>query len=115
MCVLLCADDPKEQIAENLFGRSQDFKARRGSQIQTVEFPTTTIGSFPQTAGAHHQQVSLSSAAGCLMANAALGGSLECIRSTATTGLEVCSCHKVIDARMPMACSRSWLHIRRDL
>ena len=52
MCVLLCADDPKEQIAENLFGRSQDFKARRGSQIQTVEFPTTTIGSFPQTAGA---------------------------------------------------------------
>ena len=77
MCVLLCADDPKEQIAENLFGRSQEFKARRGSQIQTVEFPTTTIGSFPQTAGApRHQQVSLSSAAGCLMASAALGGSL---------------------------------------
>jgi len=47
----LCADDPKEQIEEKLFNRSQDFKARRGSQIQTVEFPTTTIGSFPQTTG----------------------------------------------------------------
>ena len=45
------ADDPKEQIAENLFNRSQEFKSRRGSQIKTVEFPTTTIGSFPQTAG----------------------------------------------------------------
>ncbi|CAK0780359.1 hypothetical protein CVIRNUC_005025 [Coccomyxa viridis] len=43
-------NDPKEQIAENLFNRSQEFKSRRGSQIKTVEFPTTTIGSFPQTA-----------------------------------------------------------------
>ena len=45
------ADDPKEQISEDLFNRSQEFKSRRGSQIQMVDFPTTTIGSFPQTAG----------------------------------------------------------------
>ena len=51
--VLWRADDPKEQIEESLFNRSQEFKARRESQIQTVDFPTTTIGSFPQTAGAH--------------------------------------------------------------
>lgn len=50
--MLRCADDPKEQIEEKLFNRSQEFKTRREAQIQTVEFPTTTIGSFPQTAGA---------------------------------------------------------------
>ena len=50
--MLWCADDPKEQIEEKLFHRSQEFKTRREAQIQTVEFPTTTIGSFPQTAGA---------------------------------------------------------------
>ncbi len=48
-----CADDPKEAIAENLFNRSEEFKARRSKQIQTPDFPTTTIGSFPQTPGAH--------------------------------------------------------------
>ncbi|CAL8468951.1 g8492 [Coccomyxa elongata] len=42
-------NDPKEAIAENLFNRSEDFKARRAKQIQTPDFPTTTIGSFPQT------------------------------------------------------------------
>lgn len=46
-----CVDDPKEAIAENLFNRSEDFKARRAKQIQTPDFPTTTIGSFPQTPG----------------------------------------------------------------
>lgn len=51
MCCVHCADDPKEAIAENLFNRSEDFKARRAKQIQTPDFPTTTIGSFPQTAG----------------------------------------------------------------
>ena len=50
--MLWYADDPKEKIEESLFNRSQEFKARRKSQIQTVDFPTTTIGSFPQTAGA---------------------------------------------------------------
>jgi hypothetical protein len=53
MCCVHCADDPKEAIAENLFNRSEDFKARRAKQIQTPDFPTTTIGSFPQTAGVH--------------------------------------------------------------
>lgn len=46
-----CADDPKEATAENLFNRSDDFEARRAKQIQTPNFPTTTIGSFPQTPG----------------------------------------------------------------
>ena len=50
---LCCADDPKEAIAENLFNRSEEFKARRAKQIQTPDFPTTTIGSFPQTPGNH--------------------------------------------------------------
>ena len=36
-----------------LFNRGEVFAKRRGSQIQTVDFPTTSIGSFPQTAGAH--------------------------------------------------------------
>ena len=48
------ADDPKEAIEEAKFSRSEPFKTRRAKQIQTVDFPTTTIGSFPQTAGAHH-------------------------------------------------------------
>ena len=46
------SDDPKEAIEEAKFSRSEPFKTRRAKQIQTVEFPTTTIGSFPQTAGA---------------------------------------------------------------
>ncbi len=50
--VLRCADDPKEQLKEAMFNRSEEFKVRRKTQIQTVDFPTTTIGSFPQTAGA---------------------------------------------------------------
>ena len=48
------ADDPKEAIEEAKFSRSEPFKTRRAKQIQTVDFPTTTIGSFPQTAGAQH-------------------------------------------------------------
>ena len=39
-------------MAEALFNRAEVFAKRRGSQIQTVDFPTTSIGSFPQTAGA---------------------------------------------------------------
>ena len=49
--MLCCADDPKEQLKEAMFNRSEEFKVRRATQIQTVDFPTTTIGSFPQTAG----------------------------------------------------------------
>lgn len=47
------AGDPKDEVAETLFNRAEVFAKRRGSQIQTVDFPTTSIGSFPQTAGAH--------------------------------------------------------------
>ncbi|KAK9821557.1 hypothetical protein WJX81_005017 [Elliptochloris bilobata] len=42
--------DPKEEVAETLFNRAEVFAKRRGAQIQTVDFPTTSIGSFPQTA-----------------------------------------------------------------
>jgi hypothetical protein len=45
------ADDPKKQVDEKLFNRSEGFKSRRPKQIQTGDFPTTTIGSFPQTPG----------------------------------------------------------------
>lgn len=34
-----------------LFNRPEDFKTRRPKQIKTPPFPTTSIGSFPQTAG----------------------------------------------------------------
>ena len=47
------AGDPKDEVAETLFNRAEVFAKRRGSQIQTVDFPTTSIGSFPQTTGAH--------------------------------------------------------------
>ncbi len=39
-------------MAEKLFNRAEVFAKRRAEQIQTVDFPTTSIGSFPQTAGA---------------------------------------------------------------
>lgn len=34
-----------------MFIRSEPYELRRDKQIQTHAFPTTTIGSFPQTAG----------------------------------------------------------------
>ncbi|KAG2442603.1 hypothetical protein HXX76_002688 [Chlamydomonas incerta] len=37
-------------IAEELFSRPQPYDVRRGQQLQLHPFPTTTIGSFPQTA-----------------------------------------------------------------
>ena len=60
MSACVCAADPKKQIEESLFNRSEDFKSRRPKQIQTGDFPTTTIGSFPQTAGSpyFHDQLS---------------------------------------------------------
>lgn len=45
------AGDPKDEVAETLFNRAEVFAKRRSSQIQTVDFPTTSIGSFPQTTG----------------------------------------------------------------
>ena len=47
----MCTDDLKEAVEESKFSRSEPFKARRAKQVQTVDFPTTTIGSFPQTPG----------------------------------------------------------------
>ena len=35
-----------------MFERSEDFETRRPKQIEMPAFPTTTIGSFPQTNGA---------------------------------------------------------------
>lgn len=45
------ADDSLELEAA-LFERSEDFETRRPKQIAMPAFPTTTIGSFPQTNGA---------------------------------------------------------------
>ena len=35
-----------------MFTRSEDFEMRRPKQVAMPPFPTTTIGSFPQTNGA---------------------------------------------------------------
>ena len=45
------AGNPTHDLKEELFSRSLPFEKRRGLQIQTPAFPTTSIGSFPQTAG----------------------------------------------------------------
>ncbi len=37
-----------------MFERSEGFEARRPKQIDVPPFPTTTIGSFPQTNGHLH-------------------------------------------------------------
>ena len=36
-------------VTEDMFSRSEEFKVRRAKQISVPCFPTTTIGSFPQT------------------------------------------------------------------
>jgi hypothetical protein len=51
----LAAFQPKElsfEIEAAKFRRPEAFEARRDKQIQLPAFPTTSIGSFPQTAGA---------------------------------------------------------------
>ena len=40
------------KLDEALFSRSEDFETRRPKQVAMPPFPTTTIGSFPQTNGA---------------------------------------------------------------
>ncbi|KAK9829533.1 hypothetical protein WJX72_006351 [[Myrmecia] bisecta] len=40
---------PESQIEQSQFRRSQAYEARREQQIQMPAFPTSTIGSFPQT------------------------------------------------------------------
>ncbi len=35
----------------SMFLRSEDFETRRPKQVTMPPFPTTTIGSFPQTNG----------------------------------------------------------------
>ncbi len=45
------AGNPTQDLKEELFNRSLPFEKRRGQQIQMPAFPTTSIGSFPQTAG----------------------------------------------------------------
>lgn len=46
------AADDQLELEEKLFERSEDFETRRPKQIDVPAFPTTTIGSFPQTNGA---------------------------------------------------------------
>eukprot|EP00208_Stichococcus_sp_RCC1054_P007050 CAMPEP_0206136888 /NCGR_PEP_ID=MMETSP1473-20131121/2104_1 /ASSEMBLY_ACC=CAM_ASM_001109 /TAXON_ID=1461547 /ORGANISM="Stichococcus sp, Strain RCC1054" /LENGTH=757 /DNA_ID=CAMNT_0053529723 /DNA_START=157 /DNA_END=2430 /DNA_ORIENTATION=- len=41
--------DDQLELEEKLFERSEDFETRRPKQIDVPAFPTTTIGSFPQT------------------------------------------------------------------
>ena len=48
-----CAGDKTLELDEALFNRSEDFETRSPKQIAMPAFPTTTIGSFPQTSGAH--------------------------------------------------------------
>ncbi|PNH08972.1 5-methyltetrahydropteroyltriglutamate--homocysteine methyltransferase [Tetrabaena socialis] len=40
----------RQGLPDELFSRSQPYAARREVQVQLPAFPTTTIGSFPQTA-----------------------------------------------------------------
>ncbi len=42
--------DPTHNLDAGLFKRPEAFEARRGKQPQFPAFPTTSIGSFPQTA-----------------------------------------------------------------
>jgi hypothetical protein len=50
MLAAAAADDAME-LEEKLFERPEDYETRRGKQIDMPAFPTTTIGSFPQTNG----------------------------------------------------------------
>ena len=45
------AADQQLELEEKMFERSEGFEARRPKQIEVPPFPTTTIGSFPQTNG----------------------------------------------------------------
>lgn len=45
------AGNPVANLDKGLFSRPTSFKERRSAQIKTRAFPTTTIGSFPQTTG----------------------------------------------------------------
>ena len=40
------------KLDEAMFSRSEAFETRRPKQVAMPAFPTTTIGSFPQTNGA---------------------------------------------------------------
>ena len=40
-----------KNVPDSQFNRPEPFEKRRGKQISTHAFPTTSIGSFPQTAG----------------------------------------------------------------
>lgn len=42
------------ELEQKLFERPEDYETRRAKQVEMPAFPTTTIGSFPQTIGAHH-------------------------------------------------------------
>ena len=46
------AADAAMELEEKLFERCEDYETRRGKQVAMPAFPTTTIGSFPQTNGA---------------------------------------------------------------
>jgi hypothetical protein len=39
------------EMPHDMFARPEPYEQRRGKQIRTPAFPTTTIGSFPQTPG----------------------------------------------------------------
>lgn len=43
--------DDEAKLEESLFERSEGFDSRRPKQIEVPSYPTTTIGSFPQTIG----------------------------------------------------------------
>ncbi len=45
------AGNPVKNVAADQFNRPSSFEERRKQQIATHAFPTTSIGSFPQTAG----------------------------------------------------------------
>lgn len=45
------AGNPVNNVPEDQFNRPEEFEKRRSQQISFHAFPTTSIGSFPQTAG----------------------------------------------------------------
>ncbi len=55
------AGDYRQQhgLGEDMFVRPEGFEERRAKQHQTHAFPTTTIGSFPQTAGGSTRRAQL--------------------------------------------------------
>ena len=48
---MFAAENTAKDVAEDQFDRPENFETRRPKQINTHAFPTTSIGSFPQTAG----------------------------------------------------------------